>query len=219
MQKLDKGSSRTTSLIIEAKNIFTTSKGCHDWDHTERVLNMCKHIGRTENADMDILLPAAILHDIGREEEELSGRKKCHAKVGADLASKILARYEFSDEKIKKICLCVLSHRSKWGDIPNVLEAKVLFDADKLDSLGAIGLGRSFVFAGELGARVHHPEITPDNSEEYSKNDTAYRYFLDRSSKIVDKLLTAEGKRIGKRRDKYMRDFFKHLDREVAGKV
>ena len=55
-------------IKIDAKYLLEEA-GCHDWDHVERVFNLAKTIGEKEGADMEVLLLATALHDIGRAEE------------------------------------------------------------------------------------------------------------------------------------------------------
>lgn len=202
-----------------ARDILENSGGSHDWDHTERVVSLCKHIGKFEKADLKILVASAILHDIGRAKEKKSNWKLDHALISAKMSEPILTKLGFVQEEIDQITYCIRSHRFKGKKIPKTVEAKVLFDSDKLDAIGAIGIGRAFVFSGELGARVHHPEITMENSLEYSKDDTAYRHFLEKLSKVKDRLFTAEGKNIARGRHEYMEGFFKRLNDEVLGLV
>lgn len=202
-----------------ARNVLKNSGGCHDWDHTERVVNLCKHIGKYEMANMKILISAAILHDIGRVEEKKSNWKLDHALEGAKMAKPILIELGFAHEEIDHIIYCIKSHRFKGKKIPGTTEARVLFDSDKLDAIGAIGIGRAFVFSGELGARVHHPKITVENSSEYSKDDTAYRHFLEKLSMVKDRLFTAEGKKIAQGRHEFMENFFKRINAEALGLV
>lgn len=204
----------------EAKYFFEEADGCHDWDHTERVFNLCMHIGKIEGVDLEILGISALLHDIGRPEESRQRGKVCHAEIGSVLAEQILIRYALSLDKIEKIKHCIERHRFRKGLAPESKEAKILFDADKLDSLGAIGLGRAFVFAGAHGAKVHnHPSVDIENTESYTKEDTAYREFYHKLKKVKDRLFTEEGKRIAKERHKFMEDFFERIDKEIAGEV
>ena len=97
-----------------------------------------------------------------------------------------------------------------------------LFDADKLDSIGAIGIGRAFLFAGEIGSKVHNDKKTIENIKEtkaYSKEDTAYREYILKLVNIKDLLFTNEGKRIAKERHDFMVEFFNRLNREVDGEI
>ncbi|MDD3159586.1 MAG: HD domain-containing protein [Candidatus ainarchaeum sp.] len=202
-----------------ATNIFLDSKGSHDLDHTLRVHNLCMHIGKKENADLEILEIAAILHDIARPEQDRTNGSICHAKHGATMAKELLLQMDFDKEKIEKIIHCIATHRFRGKDIPISLEAKILYDADKLDSIGATGIGRAFLFSGEIGARLHDKNVNLDNTEEYSKEDTAYREYLVKLIKIKDKLLTTEGKRLAKERHEFMEKFFERLNKEFDGEL
>jgi len=203
----------------EARSFFRSARGSHDWDHTERVYRLCLRIGRKERADLDVLRLAALLHDIGREEEDRSNGRTCHAEKGAVLARKILRKNGVDDERTAKIVRCIETHRYRGRLVPDSLEGKILFDADKLDSIGAVGIGRAFLFAGEVGARLHDPEIEVQKTKPYTKEDTAYREFLVKLSRIKGRMFTAEGRRIARGRHKFMADFFRRLNRETAGKI
>jgi len=203
----------------EVKKFFEKSNGCHDFHHTERVYNLCMHIGKKEDANLEILELAALLHDIGREEEMKTKGKICHAEYGSKIAQKILEKRNFDKEEIDKIIHCIQCHRFRKNKVPESKEAKILFDADKLDSIGAVGLGRAFLFAGEIGARLHNENVDIEKTESYSKEDTPYREFLIKLNKIKEKLFTEEGRRIAEERHRYMEDFFKRLTGEVRGEI
>lgn len=203
-----------------AKKFFLNSKGSHDWSHIERVYNLCTHIGKKEKADMEVLAIAALLHDIGREEEDKTSGKICHAEKGAQTARGILEKNNFEKEKIEKIVHCIETHRFRGNKKPESLEAKILFDSDKLDSIGAVGIGRAFLFAGEVGATLHNKEqVDSGKTKPYTKEDTAYREFAVKLSKIRDKMLTTEGKRMAEERHRFMTEFFYRLDCEVKGQI
>ncbi len=203
----------------EAKKYFLDAKPTHDWSHVERVYNLCMHIGKKENADLEILGIAALLHDIGREQEDKTKGKLDHAIIGAEMAREILKKHNFKEDKINKIVHCIETHRFRNNKVPETKEAKVLFDADKLDAIGAIGIGRAFLFSGEVGARLHISDIDINNTKEYTKEDTAYREFLVKLSKIKDRMLTDEGKRIAEERHRFMVKFFNRLNEEVKGNL
>ncbi len=201
----------------EARRFFSQARGSHNWDHTERVYELCLRIGKKEKANLKILRLAALLHDIGREEEDRSNGKICHTERGVALARKLLEKYHLEKEKIEKILHCIKTHRFRKRIIPKSKEARILFDADKLDSIGAIGIGRAFLFAGEVGARLHNKGIDVKKTKPYTKEDTAYREFLVKLSKIKDRMFTREGKRIARERHKFMVEFFERLNKEVDG--
>ncbi|OGD31864.1 MAG: hypothetical protein A2V45_00435 [Candidatus Aminicenantes bacterium RBG_19FT_COMBO_58_17] len=203
----------------EAKSFFRNARGSHDWDHTQRVYELCLRLGRKERADLDVLRLAALLHDIGRDEEDRSNGRTCHAEKGAVLARKILKKNGIDEERTAKIVRCIETHRYRGRIVPDSLEGKILFDADKLDSIGAVGVGRAFLFAGEVGARLHDPGIDVGKTKPYTKEDTAYREFLVKLSRIKARMFTAEGRRIARGRHKFMADFFRRLNRETVGKI
>ena len=132
---------------------FRRAKGSHDADHTQRVLNMAMHIAESEHADTEVIRYAALLHDIGREEENASKGKLNHAEIGGEEAREILTAEQLEPEFVERVVQCIKTHSYRKAVPPQSLEAKILYDADKLDALGAIGIGRAFVFAGECGAR------------------------------------------------------------------
>ena len=205
-------------IIGYAKSCFATARGSHDWDHTERVHRVCMHIGQAEGADLEVLAIAAFLHDVGRSYENESKGTICHAEKGAEIAKTLLVTYPLSDEKKRNIVHCIGSHRFRGNNHPETLEARTLFDADKLDSIGAIGIGRAFLFAGEVGAKLHNPEADLHTTRPYTEEDTAYREFKLKLSKIKDRMLTAEGRRIAAERYAFMERFFERFQQEYEGK-
>lgn len=211
------GRELTYKLLAISHEYCQAEGGCHGPDHTERVHNLALHIGRLMNARLDILSAAALLHDIGRSQEMLSQGKICHAAKGAEMSRAILTDLGFSPEMQEAILHCIEAHRYRNKKVPETLEARILFDADKLDSIGAIGIGRAFLFAGQVGARLHNRGVNVAKTSSYSVEDTAYREFLVKLCKIKDKMLTPEGKRLAAERHEFMELFFKRLDKEIHG--
>lgn len=200
-----------------AKDHFTGAKSSHDWEHTLRVHNLCMHIGEKEGADLEILSIAAYLHDIGRAHQDMSKGSVCHAEKGAEIAGNMLETYPIPIEKKGNIIHCIKSHRYRNSHHPETLEAKVLFDADKLDAIGAVGIARAYLFAGEVGALLHNPDADPQKVKPYSKNDTGYREYRVKLSKIKDKMLTHEGKHMAQERHAFMDSFFERFLKEHEG--
>jgi len=203
----------------EAEKYFKDAKGSHDWSHVERVYNLALKIGKKEGANLEILKLVAILHDIGRKhQDEVNGRVD-HAEIGAKLAREILEKYNIGKEKTEKIIHCIETNRFRGNKKPKSKEAKILFDADKLDAIGATGIGRAFLFAGEVGAKLHNKDVDLEKTKEYSKEDTAYREFMVKLRKIKGRMFTKEGKKIARERHKFMVNFFNRLNKEVDGKL
>jgi len=212
----------TTTLTLDpivafAKACFTSARGSHDWEHTERVYALCMRIAEAEHADREILAVAAWLHDVGRPYEDESRGSVCHAEKGAEIAEAFLQAYPLSREKKDNILHCIRSHRYRSTCKPESLEARILFDADKLDAIGAIGIARAFLFAGEVGAKLHSPHRLPEDTSPYSVDDTGYREFKLKLSKIKDRIMTEEGKRIAEERHAFMQSFFERFLEEYEG--
>lgn len=208
-------------LIIKnrVKKIIEENQNSHNWEHTERVYNLALKIGRKEKANMEILKYAAILHDIARADEDKKNGKICHAEKGAKKAFKLLKEYKINPDKIKKIVHCIETHRFRGSKKPETKEAKVLFDADKLDAIGAVGIGRAFLFAGEVGAKLHNRNIDIHKTKPYTREDTAYREYIFKLRKIKNIMQTKTGKKMAEKRHRFMVQFFDRLNREVNGEI
>lgn len=193
--------------------------GSHGPDHSERVLHTALAIGHRMEGRLDVLAPAALLHDIGRREESLSRGRVCHAEYGATLAAPLLRDLGYSPLDIAAICHCIRTHRYRGGLRPESLEAEILYDADKLDSIGAIGIGRAFLFAGQIGARLHNPELDHATTTPYSLEDTAYREFRIKMSRVRSQMLTPVGREMAEVRHAFMQTFFDQLTRETGSLI
>jgi len=210
--------------IIQKSTVFAAAKmrslkPSHGWDHVQRVVICADRIAKQENADRFIVKVSAILHDIARELEDASGGKLCHAMLGGKMAYEFLIETGLDQTRAYHIAKCITAHRFRNSKKPESIEAMVLFDADKLDSIGAIGIGRAFLFSGEVGARLHNPDIDIRTTKAYSEEDTAYREYVVKLQRIKDIMFTAEGKRIAMERHNFMGEFFARLQAEAQGRM
>ncbi|HOM28925.1 MAG TPA: HD domain-containing protein [Deltaproteobacteria bacterium] len=202
-----------------AYGLFKNASLSHDWDHTQRVYRLCMHIGQVEGADCEVLSVAALLHDIGRISQDVSRGAVCHAEEGARMAREILSPFDLPAEKKDNVIHCVLTHRFRNSHVPETLEARCLFDADKLDAIGAVGIARAYLFAGEVGAVLHNPEASPEETLPYTRDDTGYREYMVKLRKIKDRMLTSEGRRMAQDRHAFMEAFFERFLKEYEGDV
>ncbi len=210
--------------IEQAREYYKDADPAHDFDHVLRVLALAERIGAAEGADMDILRPAVLLHDIGRPEELRDGR--CHAQVGAEKARTILS--DWPAERVEAISQAISAHRFRNDLQPQTLEAKILFDADKLDSIGAIGVARAYVVGGLHGQRLWG-RATPEYLQALRKDSSLARNDLPghtpvhewafKLSRIKDVLFTATATQIAEERHRFMSDFFLRLEAEVRGEL
>ncbi len=205
-------------ITQQAKKFFDNSKWSHAWDHVVRVWNLSLYIWEKEKADLFVLSIASVLHDIWRNYQDQKKWKICHAEKWGELAKPLLQKYDIKPHIIENIIHCVKAHRFRDNkNIPSTKEAKILFDADKLDSIWAVGIWRAFLFAGENWAVLHEKDINIHTTKAYSRQDTAYREYMLKLKKIKDRMLTNEWKKLAIKRDKFMKDFFERLNKEFDG--
>ncbi|MBR7103768.1 MAG: HD domain-containing protein [Lentisphaeria bacterium] len=197
------------------KQHLASAESCHDLDHTLRVCrNADKLLAELPEADKNIVRLAALLHDIARPEEKADG-SVCHAERGACLTEEILRKLGADPVLVSRVSAAVRTHRYRDDNAPASLEAKIVYDADKLDSLGAVGVGRAFLFAGKFGARLHNTAEEALSHKAYSREDTAYREYLVKLRHLPEAVLTEPGRRIAQERIVFMETFFAELDAET----
>lgn len=200
----------------------------HNLDHVFRVYNLCMLLSKYEkDVDLEVLIPAALLHDIARVKESQDNTGKIdHAVLGGEMAVDILKKLEYEESKIHDIKNCITAHRFRTGNEPKTIEEKILFDADKLDAIGAIGIARTFMLAGQFGQRLAGSQTineylktnTVENGrlKDVSKHTPFIEYEV-KFKKIPGKLYTEKAKEIGYKRLKFMEEYFKKLNFEIEG--
>lgn len=204
----------------------------HKMDHVMRVYNMCLLLAKNEDVDLDILKAAALLHDIARskEDEDETG-KVDHALLGAEMAESILKNLDFPKEKIQSVKDCIASHRYRNDHEPKTIEAKILFDADKLDTIGAIGVARSFVWIGKNNANIYSDEDSKKYVKENLEGGKLNGKIIDKTKHspqiefetktkfLKEKLYTDKGKKICEERIEYVEKFLDRLEKEIKGEI
>jgi uncharacterized protein len=189
----------------------------HDFDHVLRVVAMADRIAQAEGADRDIVRTAALLHDIGLDE----GRAG-HETAAARRAAEILREQGYAEAFCAAVAHAIEAHRFRSGPAPQTLEARVLFDADKLDAIGAIGVARAFAFGAHRGQKLWGTVPPgygdqPAGVEADPRQHTAVHEFHVKLSKIKDRLFTPAGKQIADERHTFMVKFYAQLELEVKG--
>lgn len=204
--------------VAEARYYYEEADAVHDFDHVLRVLALAERIGRAEGADLEVVRAAALLHDAGREQAEAAGLD--HAAHAADQAREILAGQMLA--KVEAVAHAIAAHRFRTSPEPVTLEAQVLFDADKLDAIGAVGVARAFAYGGAHGQRLWTPIETVDVDRWAAEGDdpaehTPVHEFVVKLSRLKERLFTSTGQAIAKERHATMVAFFEQLDAEVRG--
>ncbi len=206
-------------LIGRAQALYEGTDAAHDFDHVRRVLALVRRIGPAEGADMRILEVATLLHDIARGEEVRCGVD--HARVGAERAREIVREWGYDEDEAEAIAQAIAAHRFRNDCRPETVEARVLYDADKLDAIGAIGIGRAFAYAGRTGQRLWSP--VPPGARAVQPIDPANHSpvieFAVKLSRLAGSLYTETARAVARERHDVMAAFFERLEREVRGEV
>ena len=208
---------RETYERIENYMLSCMDDSAHDAQHIYRVLYNALLIAREEqHVDQDVLITACLLHDIGRK-EQFADPTLCHAAVGSEKARVFLLQHGFSGEFAERVAHCILAHRFRKANPPQTVEAKILFDADKLDATGAIGIARTLQFKADTQSPIY--TVRPDGSisnGEGEEGSSFFREYQFKLKKLYDRFFTQTGARLAQERRQIARDFYESLYREVS---
>lgn len=201
----------------------------HDFDHVMRVYNMALRLAEGTDVDIEVVKAAALLHDIGGEKEvnDPTGQTD-HAIEGAKLAEPILFDLGFKREKIMHVQECIKTHRFRSENKPQTKEAVIVFEADKLDTVGAIGLARAFAWVGRNNAHIYKradideyaKENLGGNSNGRIQDKSKHSPQINWETKdkhILDYLYTQKAKSIARKRKNFSETFFERLENEING--
>lgn len=192
------------------------AKSKYDVEHPYRVLYMALEIAKYErNIDKDVLIASCLLHDIGKDQESRSNGV-CHAKVGAKMARFFLFSNGWSRQKVDHVVQCIETHRYTSKQKPSTIEAKVLFDSDKIDSIGAIGISNILMIRGKKDIPLYNlyenGEIIQDKRID---DDSFINVYLSRLKDLHKFIYTDYGKKIAKERYHTTKIFYDKLLSEL----
>ena len=207
---------RTNNPDAEAYMRACMIDSSHDMEHVYRVLNYALIIAKhEEGVDIKLLTLACLLHDIGRS-AQFADSKKNHADVGAKKAYKWLLKNGYSEDLASKVKSCIKTHRYRTKSIPETIEAKILYDADKIDACGAIGVARALFYAAEGSVPLYSLTDAGDVSDGINDTDPSfiheYKYKLE---KLYDKLYTKKGAEIAAKRNQAAEGFYLSILKEA----
>lgn len=189
----------------------------HDVEHVYRVLwwglRLLKHHPQAKG---EVVVLACLLHDIGRSVKSQTNTTASHGALGAQMAHGLLCARGYSEETAAHVAACIRTHSHKGGLTPETIEAKILYDADKLDLTGAVGTARALLFGAEINEPFYLLDDeglpTPGKKEEAPSLYREYR----RKLKHIDRCFyTKQGKKWGKENQKTMDAWFKAFKKEI----
>lgn len=197
------------------KEIFSGDSSGHDYYHTIRVYKMSTEIAKQENANIEIVQLAALLHDV--DDVKLSPETHATKKNAVDF----MAANNIDTKIIDAVCKIIdeVSFAGTDSVVPSTIEGKCVQDADRLDAIGAIGIARTFAYGGSRGRKIYDPEIKPKmgmNKEEYQRNrdSTSINHFYEKLLLLKDMMNTTAGKTIAEHRQKVMEFFLEEFKEE-----
>lgn len=207
--------------IEQARSWYSTSDPVHDFDHILRVYRMAERIALAEGADLEIVRAAALLHDAEGSHLADPSRRASHHHASAEFAGEVLLSEGWPAVRIAAVQHCIRAHRFRDGsEPPQTLEAQIIFDADKLDAIGAVGVARVIAYS----ARVPRPFYAPPSEQflqtgqhEEQEPHSSYHEHLFKLSKLKSRMFTRTGRAIAEERHQYLDDFFKRLIAEWNG--
>ena len=202
--------------LIEDYMLSCMEDSAHGEDHIYRVLYNALEIAKTEqDVDYDVLICACLLHDIGRK-EQFANPALCHAEIGGEKAYRFLMEHNFESAYAEHVKKCIVSHRFRKNSQPGSIEARILFDADKLEAAGAIGIARTLIYKGIVSDPLY--SLLPDGTISNGENDTAPSFFHEykyKLEKIYSGFYTERGKKLAKDRQAAAVAFYNALFKEV----
>lgn len=199
------------------KDFFKNDFSGHDYYHTMRVYNLAKSIAKIEGGNIEIIELSALLHDVDDYKLVEKNKEPFHN------TKTFLRKNNVDENHIADICnvISTISYKGTDTVTPNTLEGKIVQDADRLDAIGAIGIGRTFAYGGSRGVSMHIPGLEYKenmNAEEYYKNKgTTISHFYEKLLKLKNLMNTDTAKKIAENRHTYMEVFLEEFFKEWDG--
>jgi uncharacterized protein len=211
-------------LTLErARHWYPAADGVHGFDHIERVYALARRLAVEEGCDVEIVSAAALLHDAEGSHPADDAARRSHQHASAEFARQVLLEEGWQEGRIEAVLHCIRAHRFRdEREQPQTLEAQVLFDADKLDAIGAIGVSRAIAFSLQAGQPVYSPpseRFRRTGALEPGEAHSAYHEYLFKLSKLKDRLYTPAARRIAEGRHQAMAQFFTELAEELDGRA
>lgn len=206
-----------TRQMIEKK--FSEESSGHDWWHIYRVWTTAKSIADAEGAERTVVELAALLHDIADwkfyDGNDAEGPQQAEAWLKKLDADQSLC------QSVSEI-IATVSYKGAGLETPmKTLEGKVVQDADRLDAIGAMGIGRAFAYGGHEDRLMYHPDQPPvihENFEDYKKNKGhTINHFYEKLLLLKDRMNTSTAKKIAAQRHEFMEGYLEQFLKEWNG--
>jgi uncharacterized protein len=208
--------------IESAAAYYPQDDPVHGFDHVLRVVRVSLKLANAVGADLEIVKAAALLHDAAGAVPTEDGGRGEHERTSAELARQILGEEGWPEAKVEQVLHCIRAHRYRSFEEPQTLEAQVLFDADKLDVLGAFGIARTLGYAQQAGEPTYAPvskRFRETGEAESEEPHSAYHEYLFKLRHVSQRLHTAAAKEMAAQREPLLHRFFEQLAEEAGGEL
>ena len=201
--------------LDDIRSMYRGSDPAHDFSHILRVYKNARIIGKKEGADMQVLLLATLLHDVGSEKKHTTEHDESDG-FGRKAVEAFLESIGLEEEAKEKVLYVVDVHRFSKGIVPVTLEARILQDADRLDALGAVGIARVFLTGGTLGRELYHPDDPFCRSREPDDGKWNLDHFYRKLLKLELGMHTESAKKLAAARTAVLRRYLLDLEEEIG---
>jgi uncharacterized protein len=198
--------------IEKIRSLYRESDPAHDFSHILRVYRNARLIGQEEGADMQVLLLASLLHDVGSDKRE----KK---NLGRQATETFLDSMNLDEKRKEEVLYAIDVHRFSRGILPVTLEAKILQDADRLDALGAVGIARVFLTGGALGRVMYNPEDPFCRNREPDDGRWNLDHFYKKLLKLEQGMHTKSAQRLAAKRTTVLKRYLLELEEEIGTEI
>jgi uncharacterized protein len=203
--------------IIEKYMHECMQDAAHDPEHIFRVLYRSLNIAskRAEKINYNVLIAACLLHDIGRE-KQFKNKNICHAQIGGIMAKEFLLRNNWSENEAEHVNKCISSHRFRGDNIPETIEAKILFDSDKLDAIGCLGIARTLMYKGIVKENIYTIKNDKISTGENTEGEESFfKEYNIKLKKLYEKFYTEEAKETANKYKEHAQFFYNKLMEQI----
>ncbi len=202
--------------LIERVKTIGAADPAHDFAHIQRVVNIAKHLAEQEKANLDIVVPAAWLHDCVAVAKNSPLRSRASA-LAAEYAEAFLISINYNTELLEAIKHAIIAHSYSADVAPITLEAQVVQDADRMDALGAIGIARCMLVGGSIGRQLYCENDPLATTRAPDDLNYTIDHFFTKLLSIGDHMCTPSARVEAKRRTDYMKHYLTQLARDING--
>ncbi len=201
-------------LFEKAKSFYDNGDPGHDIAHIQRVMNNCRWLCGLEGGNLEIVLAAAILHDVVNLPKNHPERLQA-SQMAAAKSKELLRQSDFQEHEIEQIAQVIIEHSYSLAKKPSSIESRILQDSDKLDAIGAIGIMRTVSCGARMGATYYDPLEPFAKTRELNDKAFTIDHFFAKLFKLPELMNTTAAKAEATKRVQFMQGFLEQLKTEI----